>query len=301
MPTQDSPLGVRFAVGAYLIWGLFPLYFAAMAPAGAWEILAYRIVGTLLVCLILLRLRRDLAWIPGVLRNRRLLVGVTLAAILIAANWTIYVYAVITDRTSDASLGYFLNPLATVALGVLVLGERLRPLQWAAVGVGVSAAVYLTVAAGYLPWISIALALTFATYGLVKNRLGGSLNALQSITGETAVLAPVAVVILVWLSLTGAQTFLGNGWGHAALLSGAGVVTAVPLLLFAAAARRVRLVTMGLVQFMTPVIQLVVAVTLLGEELSRERWIGFAIVWGALVLLIVDMVRQAARRVPAVG
>lgn len=184
MQAQDDSRGVRYAVGAYLIWGLFPLYFAAMAPAGAWEILAYRVLGTLVVCAVLLALGRNLAWIRGVVRDRRLLAGVSMAAILIAANWTIYVYAVLTERTTDASLGYFLNPLATVALGVFVLHEQLRPLQWVAVGVGFGAAVYLTVAAGYLPWISLALAATFATYGLVKNRIGGSLGALQSLAGK---------------------------------------------------------------------------------------------------------------------
>lgn len=300
MPTQDDPQGVRYAVGAYLIWGLFPLYFVSLEPAGAWEILAFRILGTLAFCLLILWVRGGLGWVRDVVRQPRLVLGVALAGVLIAANWTIYIYAVLTDRTTDASLGYFLNPLATVALGVLVLHERLRPLQWAAVGVGFSAALYLTLAAGYLPWISLALACTFATYGLVKNRVGVSLGAMQSLAGETAVLAPLAVVLLIWLNLTGAATFLGNGWTHAALMLAAGVVTALPLLLFAAAARRVRLVTMGLIQFVTPLIQLVIAVTVLGEQLSRERWIGFGIVWVALALLVIDMIGHARRR-PSAG
>ena len=246
-PSADGEVrkGTVYGFLAYGIWGLFPLYFAALKPAGAWEILGHRILWTLAVVALVLLVRRDLAWIRPFLSRPRLVAGITLAALLIAGNWVVYVLAVLTGRTYEAALGYFLNPIVTVGLGVLVLGERLRRLQWAAVAVGAVAAVYLTVAGGVLPWISLSLAFSFGLYGLVKKRVGASLEALHSLAAETAVLAPVAVAVIVVLSLQGATTFAGHGVAHTTLLVLAGVVTAVPLLLFAAAARRIPLVTVG--------------------------------------------------------
>jgi chloramphenicol-sensitive protein RarD len=200
----------------------------------------------------------------------------------------IYVAAVLGGRTTEAALGYFLNPIVTVALGVLVLRERLRPLQWAAVAVGAVAGIYLSVAAGSVPVIALSLACTFGLYGLVKKKLGASLQALHSLTAETLVLAPLAVLTLVVLTARGTTTFTGHGAGHTGLLVLAGVATATPLLMFAAAARRVPLVTIGLLQFVTPVLQLLCGVLLLGEHMSAQRWTGFAIVWLALVILSVD-------------
>ncbi|MFW5472500.1 EamA family transporter RarD [Knoellia sp. CPCC 206450] len=284
--------GTAYAFLAYGIWGLFPLYFHALKPSGAFEILAHRILWTLAFCALVLLLRRDFGWLRTVASRPRLLGGLTIAALLIAANWVIYVLAVITGRTYAAALGYFLNPIVTVGLGVLVLRERLRPLQWAAVTVGAVAAVYLTVAGGEFPWIAVSLALSFAFYGLVKKKVGATLDAMHSLTVETAVLAPVAVGVLVWLSLQGSTTFGAEGAWHTGLLVAAGVVTAIPLLLFAAAARRIPLVTIGLIQFLTPMLQLLIGVVLLDEEVSGALWVGFGIVWVALVLLSVDSLRQ---------
>lgn len=241
----------------------------------------------------MLAIRRDWGWLRLVLADRRLLVGLTVAALVIAVNWVVYVLAVMSGRTYEAALGYFLNPVVTVALGVVVLGERLRRLQWAAVGVGAVAAVHLTVAGGVFPWIPLVLALSFATYGLVKKRVGASLAAMHSLTAETMVLAPVAALILVVVQVRGESTFGGHGTAHTGLLLAAGVVTAVPLLFFAAAARRVPLVTIGLLQFMTPVLQLLCGVLLLGEHVVPALWVGFGIVWLALALLTVDSVRAA--------
>ena len=300
MTHDDHSRGVLAAWGAYGIWGLFPLYFHALKPAGAWEILSHRIVWTLVFCALILSIRRDLAWLPQIVRRPRLAAGVSVAAVLIAVNWVVYVYAVITGRTNEAALGYFLNPLVTVALGVVVLRERLRPLQWIAVAIGAIAGVYLAVAAGTLPWIATTLAFSFALYGLTKKRLGASLPALRSLTAETIVLAPIAVGILIWLSASEASTFTIDAPLHPVLLVAAGAVTAAPLLLFAAATRRIPLVTIGLIQFITPVIQLLMAVTFLGEQLPPERWIGFGIVWVALIVLSVDSVQAGRRRrVPA--
>lgn len=299
MTRDDHGRGVLAAWGAYGIWGLFPLYFHALKPAGAWEILSHRIVWTFVFCALILGARRDLAWLPRMVRRPRLAIGVSFAAVFIAINWVVYVYAVITGRTNEAALGYFLNPLVTVALGVVVLRERLRPLQWIAVGIGGAAGIYLAIAAGSLPWIATALAFSFALYGLTKKRLGATMPALHSLTAETVVLAPIAAGILIWLGVSGGSTFTLDAPLHPALLVAAGVVTAAPLLLFAAATRRIPLVTIGLIQFITPIIQLLMAVTFLGEHLPRERWIGFGIVWIALVVLSVDSVRAGRkRRVP---
>jgi chloramphenicol-sensitive protein RarD len=293
----DVRLGTAFGIAAYGIWGVFPLYFHALKPAGAWEILAHRILWTLAFCALVLLVRRDWRWIRTVLTSRRLLLGITGAALLIAANWVIYVLAVLSGRTYEAALGYFLNPIVTVFLGVFVLGEGLRRLQWAAVAVGAVASVYLAIAGGALPWVSLSLALTFGLYGLLKNRVGVSLKAMHSLMSETAVLAPVALVILAVLSARGSMTFAGHGTVHTSLLVAAGVVTAIPLLLFAAAARRIPLVTIGLIQFLTPVLQLLCGVLLLGEHVRSSLWVGFGIVWVALALLTTDSLLHARNRV----
>ena len=230
------------------------------------------------------------------LGRRRFLGGIAVAAVLIAVNWVLYVGAVVSGNVSEAALGYFLNPIVTVGLGVVVLRERLRPLQWVAVGIGVVAALYLSVGAGRIPWIALALAATFALYGLLKKRLGATLPALHGLAVETTVLLPVALGLVLWLGLTGTQTFTTEGPGHTALLVLSGVVTAGPLLLFAASARRVPLVTVGLLQFVTPVMQLLCGVVLLGESMSPQRWAGFGIVWLALIVLTIDSLIGVRRR-----
>jgi chloramphenicol-sensitive protein RarD len=293
---QEVGRGAAYGLGAYAIWGTFPLYFHLLAPAGAWEILAHRVLWTLLFCGTVLAVRREFAWCRSVFGNPRLLASVTVAGLLIAINWTIYVAAVVAHHVTEASLGYFLNPIVTVAIGVIVLRERLRSLQWLAVAIGLAAGVYLTIDFGRPPWIALGLAFSFALYGLMKKRLGTSLGAFQSLTSETAVLAPIAVVLLVWLGARGDTTFIVDSPAHPLLLASAGVVTAAPLLLFAAAARRVPLVTIGLLQFVTPVLQLICGVLLLGETMEPSRWIGFGIVWVALLVLTFDSIRSLRTR-----
>ena len=292
---EEQRRGTAYGMAAYAIWGMFPLYFHALAPSGAWEILAHRIVWTLAFCLLALGTLRELAWVGPFVRSPRLAGGVTIGALVLSANWVIYVYAVLTGRTYEAALGYFLNPLVTIALGVLVLRERLRPLQWLAVGIGALAVVVMAVAGGGFPVIAFSLALTFGLYGLIKKKVGASLNALHSLSAETAVLAPIAIGLLWWIGRSGQSTLGNHGVGHTALLVLAGVVTAIPLLLFAAAARRVPLTTIGLLQFLTPVLQLIVGVVLLHEHVSPARWVGFGIVWVALMVLATDMLRNRSR------
>jgi chloramphenicol-sensitive protein RarD len=293
---QDERRGAVYGAGAYAIWGVFPLYFNLLAPAGAWEILAHRILWTLLFCGAVLAVRRDFGWCRSVFGNPRMLGAVTLAGLLIAANWIIYVSAVMAHHVTEASLGYFLNPIVTVAIGVVVLRERLRRLQWVAVALGLAAGVYLTIDFGRPPWIALGLAFSFALYGLMKKRLGTSLAPFQSLTSETAVLVPVAVGVLVWVGVRGEATFTVDSPVHPLLLASAGLVTAAPLLLFAAAARRVPLVTIGLLQFVTPVLQLLCGVLLLGETMGTSRWIGFGIVWLALLVLTFDSIRSVRTR-----
>jgi chloramphenicol-sensitive protein RarD len=295
-PRDEQRKGAIQGFFAYLVWGLFPLYFHALAPSGAWEILAHRILWTLVFCWLVLTVRRDWSWIRPLLRRPAFVGGIAVAAVLIAVNWVVYVAAVAAGNVADAALGYFLNPIVTVALGVFVLRERLRPLQWVAVGIGLAAALYLSIAAGRVPWVALALAGSFAGYGLLKKRLGATLPALHGLAVETTVLTPVAVGLVIWLGISGQQTFTTEGPVHTSLLVLSGAVTAAPLLLFAAAARRVPLVTMGLLQFVTPVMQLLCGVVLLGERMSTQRWVGFGIVWVALVVLTVDSVMGVRHR-----
>ena len=272
------------------------MYFHMLAPAGAWEILAHRILWTVLFCGVVLAIRSDFGWLRSVFGNLRMLGAVTLAGMLLAVNWTIYVAAVVAHHVTEASLGYFLNPIVTVAIGVVVLHEKLRPLQWMAVAIGLAAGIYLTIDFGRPPWIAVGLAFSFALYGLMKKRLGTSLSALESLTSETAVLVPVAIAVLLWAGVSGQSTFTVGSPSHPLLLASAGLVTAAPLLLFGAAARRVPLVTIGLLQFVTPVLQLLCGVLLLGETMQTSRWIGFGIVWIALLVLAFDSIQSVRKR-----
>jgi chloramphenicol-sensitive protein RarD len=288
---------VGFGFAAYFLWGMFPLYFRVLDASGSFEILLHRILWSLVVLLLVVlatrAARRDLR---AVLARPRVLAALAAAAIAVGVNWGIYIYAVNSGQVVEAALGYFINPLVTVALGVLVLGERLRAAQWAAVAVGAAAVAVLTVDYGRLPWIALSLAFSFALYGLIKNRVGGrGVGALSGLTTETIVLGPIAFGALVWYELTGRGTFTVNAPWQALLLASSGIVTVGPLLLFAAAARRVPLTTMGLLQYLTPMLQLLVGVLVMHEYVPPARWAGFGLVWLALVLLTTDMLRSARR------
>ncbi|QDZ14925.1 EamA family transporter RarD [Humibacter ginsenosidimutans] len=291
--------GIVYAVAAYLIWGFLPIYFIALAPTGPFEIVAWRVLFSLVFCAIAIAVTR--AWRPflAILKRPRIVLIMGAAGVLIYINWQTYVYATTSGQVVEASLGYFINPIVTVLLGVIVLRERLRVTQWVAIGISVIAVVVLTVGYGQLPWIALALAFSFGLYGLVKKQVGRDVDAVSGLTLETAWLAPVAVVQLFVVGVTTGITFGHEGTLHTVALIGAGVITAVPLLFFAAASRRLPLVVMGFIQYFTPILQFIVGVALLHEAMSFERWIGFALVWVALIVLTVDMVRavRAQRRV----
>jgi chloramphenicol-sensitive protein RarD len=296
VPTSDQTSvrnGTVFGLSAYLLWGAFPLYFHLLLPANAVEILLHRMIWSLAFCVIALALLRDIRWVRPLVRHPGRLVMLGVAAVTIAMNWGVYIYAVNSGHVVEAALGYFFNPIVTVLLGVFLLRETLRRLQWAAVALGLIAAVVLTLDYGRPPWVALVLALSFATYGLMKKRVGVGLGALASLSTETALLFPFAIGALVWLEISGEGTFTSEGVGHTLLLASTGIATAVPLLLFAAAARRIPLVTIGLLQFLTPVLQLLCGVLLMGEVVPPSRWIGFGIVWLALVVLTLDSLRAA--------
>jgi chloramphenicol-sensitive protein RarD len=295
--------GLLFGIGAYGSWGLFPAFFPLLKPAGSVEILAHRIVWGFLFLLVVVaavhRLR-DLRTISG-----RTWLLLSLASALISANWLIYVYAVNNGHVVDAALGYFINPLVTVLLGVVVFRERINRAQGAALGIAVAAVVVLTVQIGAPPYIGLGLALSFGLYGAVKKVV--PVDPRVSVGIETALAAPFALGYLIVLQTGGHATFVGHGTGHVVLLILAGVLTAVPLLLFAAAAQRLPLVTMGLLFYMTPIMQLSWGVLVGHEPMPPARWLGFALIWVALAVFTVDAVlrarsaRAAAARKPVVG
>lgn len=294
-PRTDDSRGLLFAVLAYGLWGVLPLYFLLLAPSGAVEVVAWRVLFSLVFCALLITVLRRWRSVSAVLRQPRVVFTMGLAGLLIYINWTIYVFAALNGQVVEAALGYFINPIVTVFLGVLVLHERLRRIQWIAVGISLLAVIVLTVGYGAPPWISLALAFTFGFYGLIKKRVGSSVDALTGLTLETAWLGPVAIVQLVVVASLSGLTFGTVSTWHTLGLLGAGIVTAVPLLLFAAAARRLPLTVIGLVQFVAPVLQFVVGVFVLQEPMPPERWAGFALVWVALIILTVDMVHHARR------
>ena len=279
-----SRLGFLAAVGAYVLWGLFPLYWPLLEPAAPVEILAHRIVWSLVFLVVLLGATSGFAWVRGLGRRRTGLLVV--AALLITVNWGLFIYAVNSEQVVETSLGYFINPLVTVLLAVTVLRERLRRRQVVAVGIAAAGVVVLTATYGRPPWIALTLACSFGLYGLVKKRVG--VDGTPSLAVETAVLAAPALAYLFWLGGRQEGTFTTEGAGHMALLAGGGIATAVPLILFGAAAVRIPLATVGLLQYIAPVMQFLIGVLAYGEPMPAGRLAGFVLVWVALALFMAD-------------
>ncbi|MCX4415018.1 EamA family transporter RarD [[Kitasatospora] papulosa] len=290
---NEQRAGLLYGIGAYGMWGLVPLFWPLLEPSGAVEILAHRMVWSLGVVGIALLVLRRWAWIGELLRQPRRLGLIAIAAAVISVNWGLYIWSVNNGHVVEASLGYFINPLVTIAMGVLLLGERLRPAQWAAVATGFAAVLVLAIGYGQPPWISLVLAFSFATYGLAKKKV--DMGGLESLAAETAVLFVPALGFLLWLGASGDATFLSGGAGHGALLAATGLVTAIPLVCFGAAAIRVPLSVLGLLQYLAPVFQFALGILYFHEAMPPERWAGFALVWVALILLTWDALRTARR------
>jgi chloramphenicol-sensitive protein RarD len=287
---NDARSGLGYGLGAYLLWGVFPLYFPLLEPAGTIEIVASRMAWSLIVVIVLLAASGGFAGVRGVLGDRRRLGLLAGAAALISVNWGVYIWGVNAGRVVECSLGYFINPLFTILLGVAVLGERLRRMQWLAVGIGTVAVIVIAVDYGAPPWIALTLAASFGLYGFAKKRAG--VGALDSLAVETGTLFVPAVATLVVLATQGNLTFGSHGVGNALMLASSGVVTAVPLLMFAAATRRLPLSLIGLLQYVTPVLQFLVGVGIRHEPVPFAEFIGFCLVWIALIVLSVDGVRN---------
>jgi chloramphenicol-sensitive protein RarD len=283
---SEHRTGLIAGLVSYAIWGLFPLFWPLVEPAGAPEILAHRVIWSLAFLAVVLALTSGFRWARGLGRTR--LLQLSLAAVLITINWGVFIYAVNNDHVVDSALGYYINPLVSVALGLVVLKEHLRPRQRAAVIIGALAVIVLTVEYGKPPYIALILACSFGLYGLVKKKIG--LEGTQSLSVETTLLILPALAYVLVIQANGDATFTSEGAGHALLLAAGGVVTAVPLILFGAATIRIPLSTIGLMQYIAPTMHFVIGVAIYGEDMPLGRVAGFVLVWFALVLLTVDAI-----------
>lgn len=292
---NGSRFGVAYGVAAYGLWGLVPLFWARLEQAGEIEILAHRIAWSLVFVAAVLAVTRGFTRL-GQLGGRAYLM-LAGAAVVVSVNWGMYIWAVVNGHVVEASLGYFINPLVTVLIGVVVLAERLRPMQWAAIGLAALAVVVLTVDYGRPPWIALVLAFSFATYGLIKKK--ANIGPVHSLAVETAILALPAVGFLVALDLAGQGAFGRAGAGTSVLLAAAGLVTAVPLLFFGAAAIRIPLTTLGLLQYLTPITQFALGVLVFREAVPPVRLVGFSLVWLALAILTAETLAHRRRTLRA--
>jgi chloramphenicol-sensitive protein RarD len=274
--------GIIYAALAFFCWGLFPIYFHALGEVPPLQILAHRMLWSLAFLLILLLLRRDWKWLQ-VVRQPRVFFSFVLSALLLSANWLVYIWSVMNHHVIEASLGYFINPLVNIVLGYLILKERMRPLQWAAIGVAALGVAWLTWQAGTVPWIALFLALSFGGYGLLRKT--AALGPLEGLSFETIVLFPLAAGYVIWLTVHGQNVFINTAsdttrW----LLIMAGPLTAIPLLLFATGARKIPLSILGLLQYLSPTLQFLLGVWLFKEAFSADRLVGFVLIWSALAL-----------------
>lgn len=293
---NEKTKGIGYGLSAYLIWGSFPLVIAMLSFADPFEIVVWRVIFGFAFGLAVILISRKVSEFLSVFRQRKQLLWISLAAVVIYINWQVYVYAVADNHVLEASLGYFINPLVTIALATIFLKEKLNVLQWVAVGLGGVAVLILTFNYGQPPVIALTLAFSFGIYGLAKNRLGGKVSALSSFTVETTLLLPLGIVQLVFLA-----GIMQIQFGYAGLipslgLAAYGVLTAIPLLLFGAAAKRVPLSYIGFMQYLTPTLQFLLGLLVFQEPMPAARWLGFAMVWFALSILSFDALRQLRNR-----
>ena len=294
---SEGAKGLTFGVSAYLIWGSFPLIITAASFANPFEVVVWRVVFGFLFAALLVTLTRTWAQTVELVKSPKKLGWVAVASLFIFINWSVYVVAVATSNVLETSLGYFINPLITVLFAVVFLKEKLRKGQWVALGIGLAAVVILTFDYGRPPWIALALAISFGTYSLAKNRVGGKIKALQSFTIESGIVLPFALIQL-WIVSMYTPIMIFSGVFEASVLISFGILTAIPLILFGAAASRVRLSTIGFIQYLTPILQFSVGYFILEEPMPPVRWIGFALVWLSLVVLTTDALRRRKPDLP---
>lgn len=282
--------GLLFGVSAYVIWGAFPLYWPLLQPANPLEIVSHRAVWSLFFCLVALGLSKQLKSTYALLKNPRVFIRLLLAAVLISVNWIVYIWGVNNGHVVECALGYYINPLIIISFGVIMLREKMRKLQWIAVGFGALGVIVLTIDYGRLPWIALALAISWGSYGLVKKQL--NLGALEGLAIETLLSLPFYGGYLIYIGLNGTGQ-LGSSLGLSILLIGAGIVTAIPLLLFNGSTTRLPFTIIGLLQYITPTLQFSIGVWVRHEAMPTARWIGFLIIWAALVTLAIDLLKSS--------
>ena len=287
---SEHSLGLIFGVGSYILWGLFPLYWPLLQPANPLEIVSHRAVWTLVFCFIVLALSKQLHSTIAIVKKPKIMAGLFLTTILVSINWLTYIWATNNGHVVEAALGYYINPLIIIAFGVLLLREKMRPLQWLAVGIAAVGVTILTIDYGRLPWVAISLALSWGTYGLVKKKL--DLGALNGLAIETLISLIPYAGYLIYLGNQGTGQF-GQKPGLTILLISAGAVTAIPLLLFNGSTTRLPYSTIGLLQYITPTIQFSIGVWIRHEDMPAARWIGFVVIWLALLALATDLVRSS--------
>jgi chloramphenicol-sensitive protein RarD len=289
---ETSRSGIAYGLGAYGIWGLVPLFWVLLDRASAFEILAHRMIWSFVFAVILSLIMLPRGWLAKMLTRRKLIM-LGLASLAVSINWGIFIWATTNGHVTEVALGYYINPIVSILLGVIVLRERLRRWQWVAVGLAGVAVVVLTIELGRLPWIALSLAIAFGAYGLIKNRVRG--GAVETLVIESTFQLLPALGYVIFLQAFGTATFIDLGLTHSLLLAAGGLVTLVPLLLFSAAATRIPLSTLGLLQYITPTLQFILGVTFFGEAMPVGRWIGFGLVWIALIILTTGMVLTMRR------
>ena len=292
-PPSNPTSGLLFAMGAFGLWGVFPIYFSFFAGVNPIEVVAYRILWSFLFVAILLFFIRGWSAAGQALRNPRQLGLLTLASIAIAINWTTYVYSVSTDQVVESALGYFINPLLTVALGVVILHEQLNRNQVIAVAIAAVGVITIGFAEWAVPWIGLTLALSFGSYGLLKKMAG--VGAVPGLTVETLVLLPIAAIALGYFEVKGSAAVANSGWGMGVLLALLGPITAIPLMWYSAAANRLPLATLGVLQYFTPTVIFILGITVFGDSVNTGEWVGFGLIWIALAVFSVDAVRRSRR------
>lgn len=279
-----------FGVSAYVLWGAFPLYWPLLEPASALEIVSHRAVWTLVFCIIILAITKSLKATSETMKRPKVAAKLFLSSILISINWLVYIWATNNGHVVEASLGYYINPLVMIGFGVIILKEKMRALQWSAVGIATFGVLVLTIDYGRLPWIALTLAISWGSYGFIKKQLG--LGALEGLAIETLIASLPYLLYLIYIGNNGTGQF-GHGFGITLLLISAGAITAIPLLLFNGSTTRLPLTVIGLLQYITPTIQFSIGVWVRHEDMPAARWIGFLIIWIALMALAIDLVKSS--------